>query len=324
MADQLKRTGLIIKIIANNPGIRLGELLHRLAEQGLKVSEKTLATDIERLKKNFRLLPDQPRLRSGYVLAGFTTIGNEELATVCNALSAFGANLQENTALEISERIGRSDRVMSILQRNIYKPAKTESDIDQKLSLAIKDHLAVKVVVDSPRIAQPIHITFFPLFRVFHERGWYVISRSVEKQEYWPTRQDRIISCEILKRTSFNKSFKEDLDTAHFLMNTGWGMNFPHTMVEYEEIEEQPEIVVRFDATVAAFIKEGVGRHPLAKMTPAPDGSGQLDFRLKLKYYDEFRNWVRSWGAKAWFVEPQSFIDRERAEIRRQMQNYGM
>lgn len=324
MTDQLKRTGLIIKTIANNPGIRLGELLHQLAQQGLKISEKTLATDIERLKKTFELLPDQPRLRSGYVLSGFTTIGNDELPTVCNALAAFGANLQDNKALAVSERIGRTDQVMSIFQRNIYKPAKTESDIDQKLSLAIKDHLLVRVIVLSPRVKEPAELIFFPLFRVFHERGWYVISRTVHKQEFWPTRQDRINSCEILKGSAFNKSFKEDLDTAHFLMNAGWGMNFPHTMAEYEEIDEQPEIVVRFDATVAAFIKEGVRRHPRAKMTPAPDGSGHLDFRLKLKYHDEFRNWVRSWGAKAWFVQPQSFVDSEKTEIRRQMRNYGL
>lgn len=321
---QLNRIGTIIRVIANNPGITLTQLLNELPRFGVRISEKTLTKDIELLKREYGLLSPEPRLRSGYFLLGMQSIGTAELPTVVDSLWAFGFNLNDPTAWAICRRLGSTSRTIALRQKNIYKTAKSQQDIDEKLSLAIKDHLCARIVLETPRLAKPAKFDVFPLFKVFYERGWYLISRSTDARAYFPSRVDRIKSCEIAKAVHPNSDHDKDIESAQFLINSGWGMDFPHTYEEHAEIDSQPEVVVRFDSTVAAFIREGAERHPRAKMSYAPDGSGHLDFRIKLKYYNEFKNWIRSWGAKAWFMEPQTFVDEERAELRRQIINYKL
>lgn len=318
------RTGIIIKVIANNPGITLGQLLRLLPQFGVKISEKTLTKEIELLKRDYGLLSPEPRLRSGYVLQGMHTIGTEELPTVIDALWAFGFNLNDSAAWSISRRLGSTSRTIALRQKNIYRTAKSQDEIGERISFAIRDHLCARMVIETPRLPKPAKFEVFPLFKVFYERGWYLITRNIDKKAYFASRIDRIKSFEILKTCPPNETHDKDIEDAQILINSGWGMDFPHTYEEYRQIESQPEVVVRFDASVAAFIKEGAERHPKATMDYAPDGTGHLDFRIRLRYYNEFRNWVRSWGSKAWFVEPQSFVDEERAELFRQARNYNV
>jgi hypothetical protein len=318
------RIGTIIKVIANHPGITLGQLLRELPRYGVSISEKTLAEEIKLLKQDYGLLSPEPRLRSGYVLQGMHTIGTEELPTVIDSLWAFGFNLNDSTAWAISRKLGSSSRTLAFRQKNIYRTAKSQDEIVDRIAIAIRDHLCLRIVLESPRLSKPTKFDVFPLFKVFYERGWYLVTRNLDKKAYFASRMDRIKSCEIQKTCSPNDAQDKDITDAHILMNSGWGMDFPHTFEEYHGIEFQPDVVVRFDASVASFIKEGAERHPKAKMAYAPDGSGHLDFRIRLRYYNEFRNWVRSWGSKAWFLEPQSFIDEERTELVRQAWNYGM
>lgn len=316
----LKRIGTIIKVIANHPGITLGQLLKILPNFDVSISEKTLTKDIEILKRDYGLLSPEPRLRSGYVLLGMNTIGTEELPTVIDSLWAFGFNLNDSTAWTISRRLGSTTRTIGLRQKNIYRTAKSQEEIEERIGLAIKERLGVRMVLETPRLNKPTKFDVYPLFKVFYERGWYLVTRNIEKKAYFASRLDRIKSCEIQK--SVNDSHDKDIEDAHILINSGWGMDFPHTFEEFKEIDTQPEVIVRFDESVAAFIREGGERHPKAKMDFASDGSGHLDFRIRLRYYSEFRNWVRSWGSKAWFLQPQNLVDEESTEVRRQARNY--
>ena len=319
---QHRRIGAIIKAIGSNPGITLTQLRQELSNSGIGLSEKTLTKEIDHLKHFYELLAPEPRLRNGYVLQGFHTIGTSELPTVIDALWAFGFNLNDPVAWRVSRRLGSSRRTIALRQRNIYKSAVSAQEIGDRLELAIKEQLAVRIVLETPRAPKPLIYEVYPLFKVFYEKGWFLITCSTHRKAYYATRVDRIKKCEILKQTQSTQSHDKDIENAQMLMNSGWGMDFPHTFEEYSEIDSQPEVVVRFDSSVAAFIREGPDRHPKARMAYASDGTGHLDFRIKLKYYSEFRTWVRSWGSKAWFLEPQAFIDEEIADVRRQMMNY--
>jgi predicted DNA-binding transcriptional regulator YafY len=325
--NQLERLGLIIKLIANYPGIKLTRLENKLREEGLVVSQKTITTDIQLLKADMMLLPDRPRLREGYFLADIQTIGLEENETVVDALSALGVNLHDHQALLISRRLAKQHTRQfrtGLRQRDIYKVPNADNEIEKKLFLAMTNRQAIKLRIESPRTEKPQVFTTYPLFRVFHERGWYLITRNINKTAYFPCRIDRIKSCEILKKEAINTTFDADLAQAQYFINCGWGMDFPHTIEELQETEASPDIVVRFDQSIAKFIREGINRHPKAKIELASDGTGCLDFHIKLKYHNEFKHWVRSWGSKAWFLAPQSFVDEEKAEVRRKMQIYGI
>lgn len=329
MSNQLARIGMIIKIIGNSPGIKLTQLRSVLAETGFKVSEKTITEDIKLLKDELELLPRSPRLRHGYFLQGFHTVGGREVGVVIDALTAFGLSLSDARALEISRRLVSHTstgniRMFGLHQRTIYKAATSQKKIEDALFAATKEHLPVRLSIESPWKPEAKDITVYPLFKVFYERGWYLISRELNKKAYYPCRLDRIKKCEMPKRAEVNESHERDLDEAQYLINCGWGMDFAHTISELQATEQGPEVVVRFDQSVAPFLKEGVNRHPKAKLSAAPDGSGHLDFRIRLTYYRDFKKWVRSWGSKAWFIEPQDFVKEEVAQIRRQMFTYKM
>lgn len=322
MADQFSaRTGIVIRAIANHPGITLGDLLSILPTYGLKISEKTLTKEIDKLKNDYGLLSPAPRLRGGYYLQGLHSLGLNELPTVIDSLYAFGFNLSDATAWDISQRLGKTGRGIALRQKNIYGKGKSQEDVEEKIAIAIKEHKGAQIVIETPHQEKSQKFDIFPLIKIFHERGWYLISRNLDKEAFFASRIDRIKSIQLLREHE-NPNYEKNIGDAHFLMNSGWGMNFPHTLEDYEKIDSQPEVVVRFHASAAPFIKEGVERHPRAKLEPAPDGN--LNFRIRLYYYDEFRNWVRSWGCKAWFVEPESFVEAERMELRRQAQNYKM
>ncbi|HEY9756049.1 MAG TPA: WYL domain-containing protein [Oculatellaceae cyanobacterium] len=318
---KMQRVAIIVKTIGSQPGITLKKLLCTLHEEGIKISEETLTTDIQVLKLT-GLLPQDRRLRNGYYLQGMHTIGTEEISTVIDALWTFGFNLGDKTAFDISNRLGATSRIIALREKNIYREIPEELNFEHKMSAAIKDHLAVEITLESPRLAKPSCFRTFPLFKLFHERGWYLVTRNVDRREFFASRIDRIKECELLL-TEINQIHERDVNDAQFLLNAGWGMDFPHTIEEFQSIESLPEIVVRFDSTVAVFIKEGAKRHPRAKISNAPDGSGHLDFSIKLKYHTAFRNWVRSWGSKAWFLEPQAIVDEEQTDLRRQFSNYA-
>lgn len=200
--EQLERIGLLIKLIANYPGIKLAGLEQKLREQGLTISQKTITTDIQLLKKEMMLLPDRPRLREGYFLADIQTIGSDENEIVVDALSALGVNLHDQQALIISRRLAKHHNRQfrtGLRQRDIYKlPNDSDDEIEKKLLLAMADRQAVKLHIESPRSDKPQIFSAYPLFRVFHERGWYLITRNLASNAYFPCRIDRIKSCDIL------------------------------------------------------------------------------------------------------------------------------
>jgi len=332
MSINLHRLGVIVKVIANQPGITLSGLVKALKKQKIDVTERTIAKDILILKNELGLLPNKERLRKGYALSEIFSLSAQEIDLVLDAMHTFGAKLSDEEASVMRERLlafihesGASAKKVpgrSISHRTIYKKSQDHAAVERLLLQSIRLRLPVVFTYKTPRLEKAERLTGYPLLMLFHERGWYCIIKDQDEQRYHPRRLDRISDCAELSQVLANPSHEEDIREAQFLISAGWGMSFPRSMKEYKETENKPKIVARFDRTKAGYILEAVERHPLAKVVPARDGTGEVEFHIKLHNPDEFLFWIRSFGANAWIVEPQSLRQKERAEITRMMRNY--
>lgn len=334
MSSRNHRIGLIIRTIACNPGITLSGLLKAVHDSGIEITERTLAKDIGLLKDEYQLLIARPRLRHGYVLQGIYSLGEEELDTVVDALNAFGNSLESQSAQETVERLklqakgvrrsSKSSTVRVIGHRQIYALKDEQKKAERDLAVAAQKHAAIQATYKTPRESKPIDIKGYPLFLVFYERGWYCIIKDMTEKVYRPRRLDRFHNLKVLAGEPLNTSHDSDSQEARLLMSHGWGMSFPRSFAELNETEHT-EVIVRFDSTLASYILEGQSRHPLAKTSRAKDGSGDVEFRIKL-HGDlfEFKNWVRSFGSKAWFLSPTSIVENEKREVRRMAERYKL
>lgn len=332
MTDKIKRLSAIIKVIANNPGITLNGLKTQLPEFGINVTERTLAKDILTLKHDYQLLPDKERLRSGYVLKEIVTLSDQEMSTILDALHMLSVRMDDPEAHDVLNRLtdlstqrGQSTsngmRIRTVRQRNIMK-SKDRTETNRTLKEAIRTRQAVRYVYNTPRVGKDEVLNGFPLLMVFHERGWYCITRDIKEPIYFPRRIDRIKELKIAENLGTNEDFDDNFKEANYLMNCGWGMTFPRSMKLLEEAEKQPYIVARFDRTIASYILEAVERHPKGKVTQVKDGTGDVEFSVKLENAREFIYWIRSFGARAMIVAPPSLVEQERTEIRRMYEAY--
>lgn len=328
VSEKVRRLSAIIKLIANNPGVTLTGLKTQLPDFGITVTERTLAKDILTLKHEFHLLPDKDRLRSGYVLSDIFTLSDREISLVLDALHMLSGRMEDPDAQEVLARLtelsnqrgaSNAQRIQTVRQRNIMKN-KDRAETSRLLKEAIRTSQAVRFVYNTPRVGKDETFSGFPLIMVFHERGWYCITRDLKEKTYYPRRIDRIKELKIVN--SVNEDFHDDFKEANYLMNCGWGMTFPRNMKLLEDCEKQPPIVARFDRTMASYILEAVERHPKGKVIPVKDGTGDVDFSIKLHDPREFIHWIRSFGSRAKIISPPSLVEQERAEIRRMYEAY--
>lgn len=330
MSEKIRRLSAIIKIIANNPGVTLSGLKAQLPDLGISVTERTLAKDIVTLKHDFHLLPDKERLRSGYVLEDIFTLSDREMSLVLDALHMLSGRMEDPDAQEVLTRLTElsnqrgvtaGPRIQTVRQRNIMKN-KDRAETSRILKEAIRTNQAVRFVYNTPRVGKDETLIGFPLIMVFHERGWYCITRDLKEKTYYPRRIDRIKEIKIANTHGANEDFQDDFKEANYLMNCGWGMTFPRNMKLLEECEKQPPIVARFDRTMANYILEAVERHPKGKVLPVKDGTGDVEFSIKLHDPREFIHWIRSFGSRAKIIAPPSLVEQERTEIRRMYEAY--
>nr|HNH75123.1 WYL domain-containing protein [Candidatus Obscuribacter sp.] len=276
MASKLERTAIIIKIIANAPGITMSRLHAELQARGISVSERTLAKDIDSLKKDYKLLPDKDRLRQGYYLKDVLTLSVEEAEVALDALHLLGTRLKDKQAETLAQRLqtdrnqnqfapepaqAAPRRTRTLSQRNILSAQRSE-DIQRQLNQAIRQTRPVTFTYKTPRLKAAETVSGFPLLMVFHERGWYCIMRNLTTCTYSPRRIDRISDLKLIEGGKPNRDAQENIDEAGFLLSSGWGMSFPKNLREYHASDSEPYIVARFEATVAPYILEATERHP--------------------------------------------------------------
>ncbi len=83
---------------------------------------------------------------------------------------------------------------------------------------------------------------------------------------------------------------------------------------------ESQEVVIRFNAFAAEFIREKRW-HPSQLMKNRPDGGVEL--HLKLSSLIEVQRWVLSWGSNALVIAPQELATLVREEAKRVASAYG-
>ena len=336
MASKLERTAIIIKVIANAPGITMSRLHAELQARGISVSERTLAKDIDSLKKDYKLLPDKDRLRQGYYLKDIMALSGEDIEIVLDALHLLGTRLKDKEAEVLSLRLqtARSQnnfaaeatraapkRIRTLSQRNILSAQKSEA-IQRQLNQAIRQTRPVTFTYKTPRLQASETVSGYPLLMVFHERGWYCIMRNLTTCTYSPRRIDRISDLKLIDGGKPNRDAQENIDEAGFLLSSGWGMSFPRNLREYHASDAEPYIVARFDASVAPYILEATDRHPRGKIKACRDGTGDVEFSIKLHDPRGFLDWVRSFGAKAKITAPKNLVEKEKAELKRLLLKY--
>lgn len=330
MSSKLRRTGAIIKLIASNPGITLSRLRERLIELGLEVSERTLTKDIDSLKRDYGLLPGGGRLRSGYVLEGMATLSPGELDAVLDALHLLAVRLDDPESSLVLQRLsglrpesGSSVFLRTVRQRNILEKDEKYEAHSGALYQAIRQRQPLGLVYKTPRLKDEETMRGYPLRMVFHERGWYCIFKRMPERSYRALRIDRISSIAPSLDLPVNDRAADDTSEASYLMSCGWGMTFPHSMAEAEEAETKPPVVARFDRRLAPYILEARKRHPRGVVEPVKDGTGDVEFRIKLSDPREFIAWIRSFGSAARIVSPPVLVEQEKAEIRRMAETYS-
>ncbi|MBK9280900.1 MAG: WYL domain-containing protein [Candidatus Obscuribacter sp.] len=336
MASKLERTAIIIKIIANAPGITMSRLHAELQARNISVSERTLAKDIDSLKKDYKLLPDKDRLRQGYYLKDVLTLSVEEAEVALDALHLLGTRLKDKQAETLAQRLqtdrnqnqfapepaqAAPRRTRTLSQRNILSAQRSE-DIQRQLNQAIRQTRPVTFTYKTPRLKAAETVSGFPLLMVFHERGWYCIMRNLTTCTYSPRRIDRISDLKLIEGGKPNRDAQENIDEAGFLLSSGWGMSFPKNLREYHASDSEPYIVARFEATVAPYILEATERHPRGKVKACRDGTGDVEFSIKLHDPRGFLDWVRSFGAKARIIAPKNLVEKEKAELKRLLLKY--
>lgn len=336
MVSKRKRTAVIIKIIANAPGITMSRLHAELQVRGISISERTLAKDIESLKKDYELLPNKDRLRQGYYLKDILALSGEDTEIVLDALHLLGTRLKDKEAEALALRLqtARSQnnfaaeatqsapkRTRTLSQRNILSAQKSEA-IQRQLNQAIRQTRPVTFTYKTPRLKAAETVSGYPLLMVFHERGWYCIMRNLTTCTYSPRRIDRISDLKLMDGGKPNRDAQENIDEAGFLLSSGWGMSFPRNLREYHASDSEPYIVARFDASVAAYILEATDRHPRGKIKACRDGTGDVEFSIKLHKPEGFLDWVRSFGVKARITAPKNLVEREIAELKRLLLKY--
>lgn len=335
MSEKLVRISTIIKIIANNPAITMGALHQKLEDFEISVTERTLAKDIKSLKQDYQLLPDKERLREGYILNDIVCLSSKEQELVLDALSLLGLRMDDPDATNLVSRLGELNlkskycsasgiqRKRSLRTRNILEKEHNYQDKINTIYDAIGKSAAIQFEYKTPRLKDSQVRSGYPLLMVFHERGWYCVMRDLKTNNYFPNRIDRVKNIEILESTSTNLKVDENLNECSYLINCGWGMSFPKNIAVLKEAESKPPIVVRFESSVATYILEARHRHPKAKIEPTKDGSGDVLMEIIQANPNEFLDWVRSFGSKAWVVSPSSIRANEQAEAKRMLERYS-
>ena len=318
-----EKIGIIIRTIANNPGLTRDELLAKLQENKLAISLRSLSESIKELKCDYKLLPNNSKLKNGYYLDNIISIPKTDLSILTNALNSFAQHLRDEASIETYKRIVEyaknhisNEAIHTMIREtNIIESNDIIVKHSKVIDKAISSKMSILVTYKSPR-GQETKSTLFPMFKIFYIRAWYVICKLKDLNLFHPYRLDRFININL--GNILNKKYKSDYKLATELLSHGWGMSFPDSKMK---ACEGREYVVIFDKSIAPYIVEGKLRHQNAKLRYLPNGN--LEFSIKLSDPWEFCHWIRSFGSLAWFIKPKEIVDIEIKDLKNKVDRYN-
>lgn len=333
-ADALEEVRSRLREIARTCGIILGDRYPSIP---------TLRKDLETLRE-YRIL-DRRMYRWGYYL-GTAAMNKAELKvalqaltsqakyqadpqvrriyeTLCKRLRGFDGELKGELFYPVRQNLNRAinytdpEEMMATgnNRKTLYHEIeRVETAIAEGIAIEIS---RVKDFYHGDRIG-PIHV--WPLQLVYYNIAWYLIYEYCENGHLAIGRMNRFAdSCNLLTSEGRGtEAQRQSLETAHTLLENGWGLFLGDEEAQKLELEGKLELTrvkVRFFDHAMAFIKEGELRHPAQKITSGKDsktGQPYVDYTIQLppRSLDEFSLWVFRYMDKAEVREPKQLREK--------------
>ena len=301
-------------------------------------SKHTIQKDLKTLR-SYGLL-EKANYKSGYYL-GEGAMNHQELQIALNALQAqakyqrdpnvdkvyqnlirrfFGANPKDKDIYPIRTQLDRV--IVHTDPEEMMASGQYRGTLFEKLDaleVAIIDGQALELYrARNPYNSNKVRYEkVYPLQLIYSDIAWYILFETYQDGHFSISRLDRFSAhLEILKSDKRGmRSQRNRLETAHKLVEAGWGLNLGSKDSQRKEIAgnlDLIEIRVRFFPKVLAFILEGEKRHPTQKIQKGPKGqNGELlyvDYIVMLpeRSIGEFCRWVYRFMGNAQFIYPEN------------------
>lgn len=300
-------------------------------------SKYTIQKDLKTLR-NYGLLPKAP-YKWGYYF-GEGAMNYQELQIALNALQAqakyqrdpnvdkvyqnlirrfFGANPKDKDTYPIRTQLDRV--IVHTDPEEMMASGQYRGTLFEKLDaleVAIIDGQALELYrARNPYNSNKVRYEkVYPLQLIYSDIAWYILFETCQDGHFSISRLDRF--SDHLKGLNLDKrgmrSQRKRLETAHKLVEAGWGLNLGSKDSQRKEIADNLDLIeikVRFFPEVIGFILEGEKRHPTQKIQKGKGQNGELsyvDYTVKLpeRSIGEFCRWVYRFMGNAQFIYPEN------------------
>jgi len=174
----------------------------------------------------------------------------------------------------------------------------------------------------------------YPLQLLYHDVAWYLVMEDRNNGHLAISRLDRFKQhLKFLDTTGRGvKAQQQSLQTAHQLLQNGWGLNLGNP--DEQQMERQGALTlimvkVRFFPPASRFIQEGERRHPKQKIVSGAkdEETGEVryvDYSVKLpeRSLNEFSLWVNRYMESARFLSPAHLAEKHRQAALALIANY--
>lgn len=332
------------------------QLAETLELQLSACSVHTLRKDLVTLR-NYGIL-DRNRHDWGYYL-GSGALNREELKFALNALLSQAKYQGDAQARRIHQSLSQRLKPLNLDSKGaLFYPVRAHlsrvivhTDPDEMmrqhqnrdnlfheldaLESAILQGLPIELyLAKTPYKTQSTYRSVYPLQLLYHDVAWYLLMEDCENEHLAISRIDRFKN--YLKTLSSTgrglDAQRKSLQTAHQLLNNGWGLNLGDPTDQQKERQGALPLItvkVRFFPPASQFIQEGERRHPKQKMMPGPkdDQTGELkylDYSVKLpeRSLNEFSFWIARHLHHAQVLAPPQLVEKHRQAAQRLVNLY--
>ncbi len=317
-------------------------------------SRFTIQSDLKTLRR-YGLLARRT-YRWGYYL-GTGAMNCEELQVALNALHSQAKYQEDPQISRVYQRLTRRLRGLNLKDEMFY-PVRTQLDrvivyTDPEEMMAKRKYrgsLFEKLDVLEAAITKGQAIELFrcrnpydsdktwyekvyPLQLIYSDIAWYLLQEDFEDGHLVVSRLDRFSDhFKILNEGRGTNAQWQSLQTAHRLLEAGWGLKLGSRKQQQREIRGELQLVevrVRFFPEVMGFIQEGEKRHPNQEIKPGPKGKDSkptyVDYVVKLpdRSIDEFSRWVYRFMGQAQFISPQWLVEKHQQAAHMVLERYS-
>jgi hypothetical protein len=313
----------------------------------------TIRKDFQTLKDY--LILDRRMYRWGYYL-GTGGLDLNELSYALDALTSQAKYQADHLSKKIVQRVTRRLKGLNLERHgHLLYPIRQQIDssivytdpIEMRVRQTYRETLFEKLemleaailgrqTIEINRVRDPFgrnlgQYRVIPLQIIYSNIAWYLIGQTPdEKGHLFTTRLDRhsdylqiihVPTTKPNKKEEILKKQQENLNKAHQLLHTGWGLNLGSPEEQQAELNNKLEfipITVRFWGEVIPFIKEGEKRHPSQQIKDGKkDDYGKpkyVDYCVKLppRSVNEFMFWVYRFMDSAQVIEPDYLVENQR------------